>query len=106
MAQGRNEPPKQDALRVLAANLWQLPGNLRRSYQRRRTEARQRTPVQTVAGNIFLHIHSGKVHRHSLRWYYSFGLGVMSVAVNADASAASSRAAEASSPVAPPIRST
>ena len=81
MGQSRQKPPTQTALRVLAANLRQLPVNLLRSYRRRRAEARQRTPVQSVAGNIFLHVHSGKVHRHSLRWYYSFGLGVMSVAL-------------------------
>ncbi len=27
--------------------------------------------------NIFLHVHSNKIHPHSLRWNYTFGLGIM-----------------------------
>lgn len=29
--------------------------------------------------NIFLHIHTGEVNAHSLRWNYTFGLGVMCI---------------------------
>lgn len=32
-----------------------------------------------MTSNIFLHLHPVKVQRRSLRWYYSFGLGVISV---------------------------
>ncbi len=30
-----------------------------------------------IKNNLFLHIHSLKTHRHSLRWNYTFGLGIM-----------------------------
>jgi quinol-cytochrome oxidoreductase complex cytochrome b subunit len=33
----------------------------------------------TVTSNLFLHLHSVKVSRQSLRWSYSFGLGIISV---------------------------
>ncbi|HVO41756.1 MAG TPA: cytochrome b N-terminal domain-containing protein [Aggregatilineales bacterium] len=32
-----------------------------------------------MTSNIFFHLHPVKVNRRSLRWYYSFGLGVISV---------------------------
>jgi len=32
----------------------------------------------TITSNVFLHLHSVKVSRKSLRWSYSFGLGVIS----------------------------
>ena len=38
MGQGRTKQEPPSALRELAANLRQLPGNLRRSYQRRRRD--------------------------------------------------------------------
>ena len=31
-----------------------------------------------MTSNVFLHLHPVKVKRKSLRWYYSFGLGVIS----------------------------
>lgn len=32
-----------------------------------------------LSNNIFLHIHSSKIHRFSLRWDYTFGLGIMCI---------------------------
>lgn len=32
----------------------------------------------TMTSNVFLHIHPAKVNRKSLRWSYSFGLGIIS----------------------------
>jgi len=29
------------------------------------------------SNNIFLHVHSSRIHPHSLRWNYTFGLGIM-----------------------------
>jgi quinol-cytochrome oxidoreductase complex cytochrome b subunit len=33
----------------------------------------------TMTSNVFLHIHPVKVSRKSLRWNYSFGLGIISI---------------------------
>jgi quinol-cytochrome oxidoreductase complex cytochrome b subunit len=35
----------------------------------------------TITSNVFLHLHSVKVSRKSLKWSYSFGLGVISAIV-------------------------
>src|SRR5437773_568444 len=32
-----------------------------------------------MTSNIFLHLHPVKVNRKSIRWFYSFGLGVISI---------------------------
>jgi quinol-cytochrome oxidoreductase complex cytochrome b subunit len=32
-----------------------------------------------MTSNLFLHLHPVKVSKHSLRWYYSFGLGIITV---------------------------
>ena len=69
------------ALAEYLANLRHLPSNLRRSIVRHGTAETRRSRAQTVFSNIFLHIHSVKIHRFSLRWNYTFGLGIMSAAL-------------------------
>ncbi len=66
------------ALGQYLTHIKQLPGNLKRSIVRHGAAETSRARAQTIFSNIFLHIHSVKVHRFSLRWNYTFGLGIMS----------------------------
>ena len=81
MSDESQRPPEQGVLRQYLANLRQLPANLRRSIVRHGAAETSRARAQTVFNNIYLHIHSVKVHRFSLKWSYTFGLGVMSAAL-------------------------
>ncbi|MFQ5652558.1 MAG: cytochrome b N-terminal domain-containing protein [bacterium] len=69
------------AIKQYLINLKQLPGTLRHSIIRHGVAETSRARAQTVFSNIFLHIHSVKVHRFSLRWNYTFGLGIMSASL-------------------------
>ena len=72
------EETKTSGLRQYLANLKHLPQNLRKSIVRHGFAETSRARAQTVFSNMFLHVHSVKVHRFSLRWNYTFGLGIMS----------------------------
>ncbi len=78
MKQERETSAPGSAIGQYLSNLKQLPGNLRRSMIRHGAAETSRARAQAVFSNIFLHVHSVKVHRFSLRWSYTFGLGVMS----------------------------
>lgn len=69
---------QQSGIKQYLTNLKDLPKNLRKSIVRHGIAETSRARAQTVFSNIFLHIHSVKVHRFSLRWNYTFGLGIMS----------------------------
>lgn len=66
------------AIRQYVANLKRLPATLRSSIVRHGVAETSRARAQTIFNNIFFHVHSVKVHRFSLRWNYTFGLGIMS----------------------------
>lgn len=66
-----------NAIKQYIANLKHLPGNFRASIIRHGAAETSRARAQAIFSNIFLHIHSVKVHRFSLRWNYTFGLGIM-----------------------------
>ncbi len=66
------------AIQQYLTNLKRLPQTLRGSIIRHGYAESSRARAQTLFSNIFLHIHSVKVHRFSLRWNYTFGLGIMS----------------------------
>ncbi|OQY08090.1 MAG: hypothetical protein B6I22_01770 [Desulfobacteraceae bacterium 4572_123] len=72
------ETPK-DAIKRAIANLLRLPRHLKSSVMRQGAKDVDKLKSQLVLSNIFLHIHSIKTHRFSLRWNYTFGLGVMCI---------------------------
>ncbi|MHC4406974.1 MAG: cytochrome b N-terminal domain-containing protein, partial [Planctomycetota bacterium] len=65
---------------TLAENLKSLPKNLWRAVFRHGVPTSDRARSQTVFSNVFLHVHSARVHPHSLRLTATWGLGVSLVA--------------------------
>lgn len=65
------------ATRQFFLNMRQLPRNLRESMVRHGRPTSDRARTQTVVQNFFLHIHSARVHEHSLKWSTTMGLGIM-----------------------------
>ncbi len=61
-------------------NLKTLPGNLWKSIFRHGAPTSDRTRSQTVFSNVFLHIHSARVHPRSLQLSTTWGLGIGLVA--------------------------
>lgn len=61
-------------------NLKALPGNIRKAIFRHGRPTSDRARSQAVFSNVFLHIHSARVHPHSLRLATTWGLGVGLVA--------------------------
>ncbi len=58
------------------SNIKALPWNVRDAVIRHGAPTSDRTRSQAVFNNVFLHIHSTRVHPHSLRFSYTWGLGV------------------------------
>ena len=56
-------------------NLKALPGNLWNAIFRHGRPTSDRARSQAVFSNVFLHIHSARVHPHSLRLATTWGLG-------------------------------
>lgn len=69
---------RPDALREFVANLKAAPGRVRDSMFRSGVPKTDRTRSTFVFGNVFLHLHSVRTHRWSLRWTTTFGLGIVS----------------------------
>ena len=67
-------PPKSSFLSALT----ELPKNVWRSIFRNPLPSNDLERSATSFTNFFLHIHPVKVHKHSLRPAYTFGLGLMS----------------------------
>ena len=67
-------PPKSSLL----ANLMDLPKNIWSSIFRNPLPSNDLERSATSFTNFFLHIHPVKVHKHSLRPTYTFGLGLIS----------------------------
>ena len=61
-------------------NLRTLPRNLWRSIFRHDAPTSDRARSQAVFSNVFLHVHSARVHPHSLTLTATWGLGVSLVA--------------------------
>ncbi len=61
-------------------NVLALPRNLWRATFRHGAPTSDRTRSQAVFANFFLHVHSARVHPHSLRLTTTWGLGVSLVA--------------------------
>jgi len=69
-----------NAGRAFWRNIKRLPVNLRDSLMRHGSPTSDRARTQTVVQNFFLHIHSSRIHEHSMRWKTTLGLGVMIIA--------------------------
>ena len=68
------------ALRAFRENLRQLPSNFWATVRRRGPLTSDRSRSQAVFSNLFLHIHSVKTHKHSLKVSYTMGLGLFAAA--------------------------
>ena len=71
--------PKQDALQQFVENLKSVPRRFRETAFRSGPPVTDRSRSLFVFGNVFLHLHSVRTHRWSLRWTTTMGLGIMSV---------------------------
>ncbi|MGD9903026.1 MAG: cytochrome b N-terminal domain-containing protein [Vicinamibacterales bacterium] len=69
-----------DAVQVFRDNLRQVPSRLKASAFRTGAPTTDRTRSTFVFGNVFLHLHSVRTHRWSLRWATTAGLGIATLA--------------------------
>jgi len=69
---------RRSALGDFVQNLKAAPGRMYASAFRSGAPTTDRTRSTFVFGNVFLHLHSVRTHRWSLRWTTTFGLGIMS----------------------------
>lgn len=73
--------PKNAGIALIWNNLLTLPRAVRESFARRSSPTSDRARSQSIFANIFLHIHSTRVHPQALRLTYTWGLGVASAAL-------------------------
>jgi quinol-cytochrome oxidoreductase complex cytochrome b subunit len=73
-------PGPRTALGRFVLNLRQTPRRVRDSALRGGRPNTDRTRSTFVFGNVFLHLHSVRTHRWSLRWWTTAGLGIASLA--------------------------
>ncbi|MEW5815294.1 MAG: cytochrome b N-terminal domain-containing protein [Spirochaetota bacterium] len=70
---------KLDAIGMFFTNLRDFPKTFRQSFIRHDKATSDRARSQRILSNLFLHIHSTKVHRFSLKPTFTLGLGVCAV---------------------------
>ena len=66
-------------LRRFGENLRALPVRVRESAVRTGKPTTDRSRSSFVFGNLFLHLHSVRAHRWTLRWSTTWGLGIMAL---------------------------
>ena len=71
---------RDTAMERFVENLRALPRTLRDSLVRSGTPSTDRSRSSFVFGNLFLHLHAVRVHRWTLRWATTWGLGLMATA--------------------------
>jgi quinol-cytochrome oxidoreductase complex cytochrome b subunit len=70
---------EQSGLRTFADNARDLKNAVRSSIRRYEWPPKSdRERSQAIFQNFFLHIQSARVHKYSLKWWYTMGLGLMS----------------------------
>jgi len=69
-----------DAWNEYKASVRALPRTVWESLVRHGAPVTDRSRMEAVFQNLFLHIHSTRVHRWSLRWSYTLGLGLVCAA--------------------------
>lgn len=72
--------PVVPAMDRFRQNLADLPRHFAGSLLRGGAPTTDRSRSTFVFGNVFLHLHAVRVHRWSLRWATTWGLGIMSAA--------------------------
>ncbi len=70
---------RPSAVKRFVENLKTVSALFRRSAFRSGPPVSDRSRARFVFGNLFLHLHSVRVHRWSLRWSATWGLGVMTL---------------------------
>jgi quinol-cytochrome oxidoreductase complex cytochrome b subunit len=65
------------ALERFVQNLREVPGHFAASLLRSGAPTTDRSRSSFVFGNLFLHLHSVRAHRWTLRWATTWGLGIM-----------------------------
>lgn len=70
-------PTDRGALADLWANLKAVPRTFWGSLSRAGKPGSDRARSRFVFGNVFLHLHPARVHRWSLRWSTTMGLGIL-----------------------------
>jgi quinol-cytochrome oxidoreductase complex cytochrome b subunit len=75
-----NEAASKSALRVFVGNLFQAPRRVLAATFRSGRPVTDRSRASFVFGNVFLHLHTARTHRWSLRWTTTYGLGIASAA--------------------------
>jgi len=82
--QPRPEPapdaPPPSGLAVFWANLKDVPHRLRETAFRGGAPKTDRTRSSFIFGNVFLHLHSVRTHRWTLKWSATAGLGIATTA--------------------------
>jgi quinol-cytochrome oxidoreductase complex cytochrome b subunit len=68
------------AVRRFLDNLREVPRSFRESAIRSGAPTTDRSRSSFVFGNVFLHLHTARTHRWSLKWWTTAGLGIMSAA--------------------------
>jgi quinol-cytochrome oxidoreductase complex cytochrome b subunit len=71
---------REPALRRFLANLRHAPARLAETAVRTGVPRTDRSRSSLVFGNFFLHVHSVRVHRWTLRWATTWGLGIVALA--------------------------
>jgi quinol-cytochrome oxidoreductase complex cytochrome b subunit len=69
--------PEHSALREFWENLRAAPGRIRETAFRGGAPRTDRTRSTFIFGNVFLHLHSVRVHRWTMRWTTTMGLGII-----------------------------
>ena len=75
-----SEARPRSAIGEFADNLRAAPRRILETTFRGGAPNTDRTRSTFVFGNVFLHLHSVRVHRWSLRWQTTAGLGIASMA--------------------------
>jgi quinol-cytochrome oxidoreductase complex cytochrome b subunit len=75
-----NDSTRRSALREFTANLRAAPRRLLDTTFRSGRPTTDRSRSSFVFGNVFLHLHSARTHRWSLRWTTTAGLGIATLA--------------------------
>lgn len=73
-------PLQKSALRTFAENLLSAPLRIWQAAFRGGAPTTDRTRSLFVFGNVFLHLHTVRTHRWSLRWTTTLGLGIAATA--------------------------
>jgi len=72
--------PPRSALREFLENLRAAPRRILQTAARGGAPTTDRTRSTFIFGNVFLHLHSVRTHRWTLRWSTTLGLGIASAA--------------------------